>query len=103
MTPNKRPVDALAEGDLDRPPALCPSEGTTGSPHDALGRPYGARCSTIAFSISNGVLNLTPDKAKALGEMAPVLKPTGRLQIGDITIDKPVPDDAKQDIDLWTG
>jgi SAM-dependent methyltransferase len=53
--------------------------------------------------ISNGVLNLTPDKAKALGEMARVLKPTGRLQIGDITIEKPVPDDAKQDIDLWTG
>jgi SAM-dependent methyltransferase len=53
--------------------------------------------------ISNGVLNLTPDKAKALGEMARVLKPTGRLQIGDITIDKPVPEAAKQKIDLWTG
>ena len=53
--------------------------------------------------ISNGMLNLTPDKGKALGEMARVLKPTGRLQIGDITIDKPVPDAAKQDIDLWTG
>ena len=32
-----------------------------------------------------------------------VLKPTGRLQIGDITIDKPVPEAAKQKIDLWTG
>ena len=53
--------------------------------------------------ISNGVLNLTPDKAKALGEMARVLKPTGRLQIGDITIEKPVPEAAKQKIDLWTG
>lgn len=53
--------------------------------------------------ISNGVLNLTPDKGKALGEMARVLKPTGRLQIGDITIDKPVPEAAKQEIDLWTG
>ena len=53
--------------------------------------------------ISNGVLNLTPDKVKALGEMARVLKPTGRLQIGDITIDTPVPEDAKQDIELWTG
>ena len=53
--------------------------------------------------ISNGVLNLTPDKTKALGEMARVLKPTGRLQIGDITIDRPVPEAAKQKIDLWTG
>ena len=53
--------------------------------------------------ISNGVLNLTPDKPKALAEMARVLTPTGRLQIGDITIDSPVPEAAKQDIDLWTG
>src|SRR5947209_10267232 len=34
--------------------------------------------------ISNGVLNLLPDKLAALQEMARVLKPTGRLQIGDI-------------------
>ena len=53
--------------------------------------------------ISNGVLNLTPDKAKALGEMARVLTPTGRLQIGDIMIDTPVPEASKQDIALWTG
>ena len=45
--------------------------------------------------ISNGVLNLTPDKATVLGEMARVLKPGGRLQIGDIAIDKPVPEAAK--------
>ncbi len=53
--------------------------------------------------ISNGVLNLTPDKLKALGEMARVLEPTGRVQIGDITIDSLVPEASKQDIDLWTG
>lgn len=53
--------------------------------------------------ISNGVLNLTPDKMKALGEMARVLTPNGRLQIGDISIDRPVPDAAKQEIALWTG
>ena len=53
--------------------------------------------------ISNGVLNLLPDKRAALHEMARVLKPGGRLQIGDILVDREVPMDAKQDIDLWTG
>jgi arsenite methyltransferase len=53
--------------------------------------------------ISNGVLNLMPDKDAALQEMARVLKPGGRLQIGDILVQRAVPQDAKDDIALWTG
>jgi arsenite methyltransferase len=53
--------------------------------------------------ISNGVLNLAPDKAAALGEMQRALKPGGRLQIADILVQKPVPASAKRKIDLWTG
>lgn len=53
--------------------------------------------------ISNGVLNLMPDKARALAEMARVLKPEGRLQLGDILVDRPVPENAKEKIELWTG
>ena len=53
--------------------------------------------------ISNGVLNLMPDKATALQEMCRVLKSGGGLQIGDILVQKAVPESAKRKIDLWTG
>lgn len=53
--------------------------------------------------ISNGVLNLAPDKPRALGEMNRALRPGGRLQIGDILVEKEVSEAAKRKIELWTG
>jgi SAM-dependent methyltransferase len=53
--------------------------------------------------ISNGVLNLVPDKAAALGEMFRVLRPGGRLQLVDIVLSRPVVGVSKQDVSLWTG
>lgn len=53
--------------------------------------------------ISNGVINLCPDKATVLAEAFRVLKPGGRMQVSDIVVGRAVPDDAKQDIALWTG
>jgi SAM-dependent methyltransferase len=53
--------------------------------------------------ISNGVVNLCPDKRAVFAEMLRVLKPGGRIQIGDILVHKEVPQDAKDDIALWSG
>jgi SAM-dependent methyltransferase len=53
--------------------------------------------------ISNGVINLAPDKRRVFHEMYRVLKPDGRLQIGDIIVQKAVPESAKRNIDLWAG
>ncbi|MCC6179849.1 MAG: methyltransferase domain-containing protein [Chloroflexi bacterium] len=53
--------------------------------------------------ISNGVINLSPDKEAVFREIARVLKPGGRIQIADIVVARAVPDAAKENIDLWTG
>lgn len=58
---------------------------------------------SIDVVISNGVLNLVPDKPRAFAEIARVLKPGGRAQIADIVIGEVLPDTALRDIDLWTG
>jgi len=52
---------------------------------------------------SNGVLNLVPEKARAFGEILRVLKPGGRLHLADIALDVELPEDARRNIDLWTG
>ena len=52
--------------------------------------------------ITNGVINLVPDKVTAAKESFRVLKPGGRLYLSDIILHKAVPDEAKQVIDLWT-
>ena len=46
---------------------------------------------------------LAPDKDEIFRELNRVLKPGGRLQVADILVDKPIPDSAKANIDLWTG
>jgi ubiquinone/menaquinone biosynthesis C-methylase UbiE len=53
--------------------------------------------------ISNGVLNLVPNKETALLEMYRVLKLGGRIQIADIALQKQVPEGSKSDVTLWTG
>ncbi|CAN5514990.1 hypothetical protein BH23CHL2_BH23CHL2_18570 [soil metagenome] len=58
---------------------------------------------SIDVVISNGVINLSPDKEKVFAEAYRVLKPGGRLQIADIIVGREVPESARNNIDLWTG
>ena len=53
--------------------------------------------------ISNGVLNLVAEKQMAIAEIRRILKPGGRAQIADIVLGVELPEEARRDIDLWTG
>ena len=53
--------------------------------------------------VSNGVIDLIPDKDAVFAELFRVLVPGGRLQIADVTIQNPVSEEGRRKIDLWTG
>jgi arsenite methyltransferase len=58
---------------------------------------------SVDVVISNGVLNLVPEKEKAFLEIRRVLRPGGRLQLADIVLDVELGEDARRNVDLWTG
>jgi arsenite methyltransferase len=53
--------------------------------------------------ISNGVIDLVPDKDAVFSEIHRVLRPGGRIQIADVTIQNPVSEEGRRNIDLWTS
>jgi SAM-dependent methyltransferase len=53
--------------------------------------------------ISNGVIDLIPDKDAVFSEIFRVLRPGGRIQVADVTIQRPVSEEGRRNIDLWTG
>lgn len=58
---------------------------------------------SVDVVISNGVIDLVPDKDAVFVEIHRVLRPGGRIQIADVTIQRPVSEEGKRNIDLWTG
>jgi SAM-dependent methyltransferase len=58
---------------------------------------------SVDVVLSNGVIDLIPDKEAVFDEIDRVLRPGGRLQIADVVIHHEVSEDARKRIDLWTG
>jgi SAM-dependent methyltransferase len=68
---------------------------------DALSLPVESE--SVDVVISNGVLNLTPDKKEAFDEVFRILKPGGQFLYGDIIVASELSESIRRNIDLWTG
>lgn len=71
--------------------------------HESLIESLPLEDASVDVVISNGVIDLVPDKDAVLDEIDRVLRPGGRLQIADVVIHHEVSEDARKRIDLWTG
>jgi arsenite methyltransferase len=71
--------------------------------HESLIESLPLEDASVDVVISNGVIDLVPDKDAVLDEIDRVLRPGGRLQLADIVIHHAVSEDARKRIDLWTG
>jgi arsenite methyltransferase len=71
--------------------------------HESLIESLPIEHTSVDVVISNGVIDLVPDKEAVFDEIDRVLRPGGRLQIADVVIHHEVSEDARKRIDLWTG
>jgi arsenite methyltransferase len=71
--------------------------------HESLIESLPLEDASVDIVISNGVIDLVPDKDAVLDEIDRVLRPGGRLQLADVVIHHEVSEDARKRIDLWTG
>jgi SAM-dependent methyltransferase len=58
---------------------------------------------SIDVVISNGVVNLSPRKSRALAEIARVLRPGGRLCVSDLTVEDDLPPEILTSESAWAG
>lgn len=89
---------------LDRARASAQEMGLDGLElHESLIESLPLEDASVDVVISNGVIDLVPDKDAVFDEIDRVLRPGGRLQIADVVIHHEVSEDARRRIDLWTG
>lgn len=88
---------------LDRARSSAVEMGLTVALHQGLIESVPVEDGLVDVVISNGVIDLVPDKDAVFDEIDRVLKPGGRLQIADVVIHTEVSADARDRIDLWTG
>lgn len=58
---------------------------------------------SVDVVISNGVINLSPDKDRAFREVCRVLRPGGRLYLADVVVQRELSLAARSDVDLWAA
>jgi SAM-dependent methyltransferase len=89
---------------LDRVRASAAEMGITNLElHESLIEQLPLEDASVDVVISNGVIDLVPDKDAVFDEIDRVLRPGGRLQFADVVIHTEVSEDARARIDLWTG
>ena len=71
--------------------------------HESLIESLPLEDASVDIVISNGVIDLVPDKEAVFAEIDRVLRPGGRLQLAEVIIHTEVSEDARARIDLWTG
>jgi SAM-dependent methyltransferase len=71
--------------------------------HESLIESLPVEDASVDLVISNGVIDLVPDKDSVFDEIDRVLRPGGRVQLADVVIHTEVSEDARKRIDLWTG
>jgi arsenite methyltransferase len=71
--------------------------------HEGLIESVPLEDASVDVVISNGVIDLIPDKDAVFDEIDRMLRTGGRLQVADVVVHHEVSEDARKRIDLWTG